>query len=134
MNDGDAAPGALALRISAFRVFVHDLAAARQFYAGALMLPLRSENVQQGWLVFDLGGPQLVVERIDPDAPEDEQVLAGRFTGLSLQVADIQAAHARLGAAGVYFSGAPERQAWGGWLATFEDPAGNSLQLVQHPP
>lgn len=34
-------------------------------------------------------------------------------------------------AKGVAFSGAPEPQAWGGTLATFMDPAGNRLQLVQ---
>lgn len=121
------------MKASAFRLFVHDLAAARQFYAQQLGLPLRAENIAQGWLTFDLGGLQLVVERVDPDAPEDEQVLAGRFTGLSLAVDDIQAAHAQLRSAGVHFTEAPERQAWGGWLATFEDPAGNALQIVQHP-
>ena len=31
------------------------------------------------------------------------------------------------------FDGAPEKQHWGGWLATFKDSAGNSLQLVQMP-
>ncbi len=31
------------------------------------------------------------------------------------------------------FSGAPEKQDWGGWLATFKNPAGNELQLVQLP-
>src|SRR5262249_3137215 len=38
---------------------------------------------------------------------------------LNLTVADIQAAHARLAAAGVAFSRAPEREEWGGWVATF---------------
>ncbi len=121
------------MKASAFRLFVHDLAAARQFYTQQLGLPLRAENMAQGWLAFEVGGPQLVVERVDPDAPEDEQVLVGRFTGLSLAVDDIQAACARMRAAGVHFNEAPERQAWGGWLATFEDPSGNSLQLVEHP-
>lgn len=55
----------------------------------------------------------------------------GRFTGLSFHVADIAASHAALLAMGVVFSGAPERQPWGGQLATFSDPDGNGLQLVQ---
>jgi predicted enzyme related to lactoylglutathione lyase len=33
----------------------------------------------------------------------------------------------------VRFSSAPEEQFWGGWLATFADPAGNAFQLVQYP-
>jgi len=52
---------------------------------------------------------------------------------LNLTVADIQAAHARLAAAGVAFSRAPEREEWGGWVATFADPDGNILQLMQLP-
>ena len=52
---------------------------------------------------------------------------------LNLTVADIQAAHTRLTAAGVVFSRAPEREEWGGWVATFADPDGNILQLMQLP-
>ena len=52
---------------------------------------------------------------------------------LNLTVADIQAAHARLAASGVVFSRAPEREEWGGWVATFTDPDGNILQLMQLP-
>jgi uncharacterized glyoxalase superfamily protein PhnB len=57
----------------------------------------------------------------------------GRFAGLSFPVEDIQYMHRQLSAVGVEFSGAPQQQYWGGWLATFKDPAGNSLQLVQQP-
>jgi predicted enzyme related to lactoylglutathione lyase len=52
---------------------------------------------------------------------------------LNLTVADIQAAHARLAADGVVFSRAPEREEWGGWVATFSDPDENILQLMQLP-
>ena len=83
--------------------------------------------------IFDCGGVRLVVEAVPADAPADEQALVGRFTGLSLAVGDIDAEHRRLAALGVRFTGAPERQFWGGWLATFCDPAGNELQLVQDP-
>jgi uncharacterized glyoxalase superfamily protein PhnB len=38
-----------------------------------------------------------------------------------------------LAAAGVEFSGEPEKQFWGGILATLRDPAGNELQIVQQP-
>lgn len=41
-----------------------------------------------GYCVFDAGNTQLVVESVPPDAPEEDQVLVGRFTGLSFAVAD----------------------------------------------
>lgn len=54
---------------------------------------------------IQLPGPELalIVESVPPDAPRDDQVLIGRFTG----------------------------QAWGGILATFRDPEGNEMQIFQ---
>jgi len=52
---------------------------------------------------------------------------------VNLAVADIHAAHARLAAAGVVFTRPPEREEWGGWVATLHDPDGNTLQLMQLP-
>lgn len=53
---------------------------------------------------------------------------------VNLAVADIHAAHERLSARGVVFSRPPERERWGGWVATFADPDGNTLQLLQQAP
>lgn len=121
------------MKLSALRLFVHRLDRAHDFYAHALGLPLKAAQPAQGWCVFALGDVDLVVEAVPPDADEDEQALVGRLTGLSFAVADIQAAQLDLTARGVPFVGPAERQAWGGWLATLEDPDGNQLQLVQHP-
>jgi predicted enzyme related to lactoylglutathione lyase len=119
--------------LSAARIFVHDLEHALAFYAGSLELPLVAGGPQAGYLVFGVGSCQLVVEAVPPDAPEDEQALVGRFTGLSFATPDIQAKFAHLVARGVHFSSAPELQVWGGFLATLRDPAGNESQLVQYP-
>lgn len=119
------------MKLSAIRLFVHELGAARRFYESTL--GLRTQHAAPGHCTFDLGGVTLVLESVAADAPEDEQALVGRFSGVSFAVADIQIAYRQLRAGGVFFSGAPERQAWGGWLATFEDPAGNQLQIVQNP-
>ena len=121
------------MKLSAARVFVRDLAPSLQFYAGLLGLPLKAGGAGQGFLVLDLGGVDLVVESVPLDAPADEQILVGRFTGLSFAVQDMLASHAQLSAVGVRFTGAPELQAWGGILATFSDPEGNEMQLVQLP-
>jgi predicted enzyme related to lactoylglutathione lyase len=121
------------MRFSAIRVFVRDLAPAKSFYADVLGLRLTHENAEHGYLTFDIDGIDLVVETVGTDAPPDEKALVGRFTGVSFAVKDIGIEYARMAAMGVAFPGLPEKQAWGGWLATFRDPSGNELQLAQYP-
>lgn len=121
------------MRLAAVRVQVHGLDRALDFYGRQLGLPLKVDGRPLGWCVFALGEVDLVIESVASDAPEDEQALVGRPTGLSLAVTDIQAEQDRLAARGVPFVGQPELQAWGGWLTSFEDVDGNQLQLVQYP-
>jgi catechol 2,3-dioxygenase-like lactoylglutathione lyase family enzyme len=52
---------------------------------------------------------------------------------VNFAVGDIHAEHARLLAAGVPFLRPPEPEEWGGLVATFADPDGNTLQLLQLP-
>jgi predicted enzyme related to lactoylglutathione lyase len=115
------------------RVFVNDLDAARRFYASQLGLSLKADGSAYGYCVFQAGPTELVVEAVAADAPEEELALVGRFTGLSFTVANVAEQHAQLSALGVPFTGAPERQTWGGVLATLQDPCGNELQIVQPP-
>ncbi len=117
--------------LAAARIFVYDLRAAHAFYTGKLGLRLLAGDDRLGYLVYDAGSTQLIVEAVAPDASEDEHVLVGRFTGLSFYVADIAAAYNDLLALGVHFSGRPRFQEWGGILATFVDPADNQFNLVQ---
>ena len=121
------------MKLTYARVFVRDLEAAQRFYRDVLGLALRGGAPSRGYCVFDSGGAQLVVESVGDDAPADEQVLVGRHTGLSFEVNDIAAAYQQLQARQVRFTGAPEKQEWGGILATFADSSGNELQLVQSP-
>jgi predicted enzyme related to lactoylglutathione lyase len=121
------------MKLNAARLFVRDLAKAKQFYAHVLQLPVKADGEQYGYVVFSTGTVDLVVESVPQDAPADERMLVGRFSGLSFAVDDIHAAYQRLGAAHVQFTGMPEEQVWGGWLATFCDSDGNQLQLVQLP-
>jgi predicted enzyme related to lactoylglutathione lyase len=119
------------MNLSAVRVFVKDVGEAKAFYAERLGFKVTLWDLDNGVCIFDAGAVQLIVEAVPEGAPADEQVLVGRFTGLSFAVDDIAAKHHDLFASGVEFSGAPEQQYWGGWLATLKDPAGNELQLVQ---
>ena len=121
------------MNLSTARIFVRDIAEAERFYASSLGLELKAGNTEHGYCVFKAGNVELVVERVATDAPQEDQVLVGRFTGLSFTVANIHDKHAELEAAGVEFTGKPEKQFWGGTLATLRDPAGNELQIVQPP-
>ena len=50
-----------------------------------------------------------------------------------LGVTDIHREHQRLSERGVQFIREPEKESWGGWVATLLDPDGNVLQLLQQP-
>jgi predicted enzyme related to lactoylglutathione lyase len=120
------------MNLGAARVFVRDIAEAKVFYTQRLGLTVEAADEEHGFCMFDTGATKLIIEAVGSEDPESHE-LVGRFTGLSFPVEDIQSKHRQLSAAGVEFSGAPERQYWGGWLATFQDPSGNGLQLVQQP-
>ena len=115
------------------RLFVSNLEDARDFYTGHLGLELIADGSRLGYCVFAAGPVSLVVERVDPGDPDEDQVLVGRFSGLSFAVDDIAKTHRELIDKGVVFTEEPERQPWGGIVATFRDPSGNRLQLAQHP-
>lgn len=120
------------MNLNTARVFVRDINVAKDFYSRLLGLPLQHDGTEYGYCVFRPGAATLVVEAVPLDAPEDEQVLVGRFTGLSFQVANAQESYALLSAKGVEFTGTPEAQAWGGVLATLRDPSGNQVQICQY--
>ncbi|WP_299843219.1 VOC family protein [uncultured Roseovarius sp.] len=111
------------MKIHSARIFVTNMNAARAFYADILDLPVAFERDDA--IGFDLG-ISLIIELVD----QDHRILAGRFTGLSLDCTDIHKEYDRLRSLGVTFSGPPEKQSWGGKLAHFDDPSGNTLTLV----
>ena len=120
------------MQLSAVRIGVRDLREAREFYSSVLGLELMHDGIQHGYLIFDSRGIRIILDSVPADAPDDEQAFVGRFTGVSFEVEDISAQFRRLVAGGVHFVQAPEKQFWGGTLATFEDPSSNQLQLVQY--
>jgi predicted enzyme related to lactoylglutathione lyase len=118
--------------LSAVRLFVRNLPEAVAFYTTNFAWPVIADGTRHGYFVFDVGGINLVLETVALDAPEDEQVLVGRFTGISFSVDDIAIGYARMRANGVVFTGEPEKQFWGGIVATFSDTAGNEAQIVEY--
>ena len=111
-----------------------DLEKMFRFYNDVLQLPLHSRH--SDFIAFELGraGPGGDV------AMRFNIGLHGRVSRASkdpyrfmphLGVTDIHAVAARLSEAGVEFIRQPEQESWGGWVATFRDPDGNTLQLLQ---
>ena len=113
------------MKIYSVRVWVDDMAAAKRFYGETLGLTAKWD--METAVGYDLG-TDLIVEGDDGG---EEPSLVGRFVGASIQVEDIQATYEALTAKGVAFLGPPEKMVWGGALAHFKDPAGNTLTLLQ---
>lgn len=108
-----------------------DWEPAAAFYRDSLELTETYLDTAHGVAVFDCGGNvTLGVEQVDPEDKEDGEMVA-RFTGISFRVGDIASVYDRLSRRGVAFARPPELMAWGGKLAHFRDPSGNSL--VQEP-
>lgn len=102
--------------------------AMRDFYRETLGLTPRS--VKPRFINFEWGAFRLSVTVHDDVREANEDPLR---IMLNLDATDIAAVHARLLAAGVEFSRPPEPEPWGGMIATFQDPDGNTLQLMQLP-
>lgn len=94
------------------------------------VLGLQPRNVKERLANFEWGGFRLSIGLHDDvkDGNRDPLRIMVNF-----DVEDIFAVHRRLVDAGVTFSREPEQEPWGGWVATFQDPDGNTLQLLQLP-
>ena len=102
--------------------------AMARFYRDQLGLTPRTSRPD--FINFDWGGVRLSVsvhDRVSGGSRDPFRIM------VNLVVDDIAAAHARLASAGVSFSRAPEVEDWGGQVATFSDPDGNVVQLMQLP-
>jgi len=98
------------------------------FYRDRLGLSPRTSRPD--FINFDWGGVRLSVsvhDRVRGASREPFRIM------VNLAVDDIGAVHARLAAAGVDFVRAPEKEDWGGRVASFHDPDGNLIQLMQLP-
>jgi predicted enzyme related to lactoylglutathione lyase len=99
------------------------------FYREVLALPVHS--LRPHFAAFQLGPARLSVglhDRVRGQATDPYRIM------VHLGVTDIHAEHARLAGAGLGFIRPPEQEEWGGWVATFRDPDGNILQLLQVKP
>ena len=109
-------------------VWTGDLDRLAAFYRDTL--ELTPHSVRPDFVAFRWGDMRLSVgahSGVDGDTREPHRIM------INLATSNIQAAYDRLTARGVRFVRPPEREHWGGWVATFQDPDGNTLQLLQQP-
>ena len=103
-----------------------DLEKMFHFYNDVLQLPLHSRHPD--FIAFELGEVRFNIGLHDRVAGQSRDPYRSMP---HLGVDDIHAVAARLVEAGVEFIRNPEQESWGGWVATFQDPDGNTLQLLQ---
>ncbi len=113
------------VHLSYVNIFVRDLSRAVRFYDETLGFEVLFEDADFGYASFQTGAVRLAV------AVTDDEALVGRHTGIGFAVDDLIAAHQALAGKGVEFSSRPQRQPWGGFMAMFLDPDGNSFYLDQ---
>lgn len=112
--------------INGVLIWTADLPRLVAFYRDVLGLEARS--VRERIANFAWGDFRLTLavhSEVSGQAKDPLRVM------INFSIDDIDAAYQRLSANGVLFSRPPEQEPWGGWVATFTDPDGNTLQLLQ---
>ncbi len=101
----------------------------RAFYRDIVQLPPEEE---MGPGSFKIGATDMlfIVDHSQVSGPTKE----GARAMIDLHVEDIDAEHDRLKAAGVKFTREKGVEFWGGVISTFNDPDGNTIQLMQYKP
>lgn len=104
--------------------------AMREFYVETLGLRPRSDRTH--FVNFQLANLQLGAARLTVAVHEKVEGISKDplRTMVNLAVVDIDLAHQRLLAAGVPCLRAPSEEHWGGRVATYSDPDGNTIQLM----
>lgn len=114
-------------RLAYVNVTVSDVDRSVAFFRDTVGLPLDFADAQFGYASFATPGARFAVVQ----SPEGEA--EGRHTGVGFVVDDLDAAHAALAEKGVVFTRPPTREPWGGYMAIFADPDGNTYYLDQVP-
>ena len=108
-------------------IFTDDLERLAAFYQDALGLTPHSRHDRS--VAFRWGDVRLTLSLHDQVAGSSREPYR---IMLNLHATDIHGTYARLSARGVAFIRPPELEPWGGWIATFRDPDGNLLQLLEY--
>ena len=109
-------------------IWTEDLDRLFAFYRDTLQLTPHS--IRPHFIAFRWGDMRLSLgkhARVSGPSRDPYRIM------INLGVDDIHRVYAALCAKGVAFLKPPTQEEWGGWVATFFDPDGNILQLLQQP-
>ena len=114
------------MKLNTIRIPCTSLKESEVFYTEHLGLLKLFGSEAEGFIGYKLDNVQVIIE------PEEKgEFESGRYLGFSLEVEDINAFYARLKQEGVEFTGAPEKQFWGGIMTHIVDPNKNTFSIVQ---
>ena len=110
-------------------IWTDNLPRLRRFYCDTLGLKPHSDrdyfvSFKWGGLRFSIGSH----DRVHGRARDPYRVM------VNFDVDDIHVFHDAVAAKGVDFLRVPEKEHWGGWVASFQDPDGNIIQVLEQPP
>jgi len=114
--------------IAGIIIWTEDMGRLVSFYRDTL--ELEPHSIHPDFVAFRFGETRLSIgkhSKIVGDAKDPYRIM------VNLETNDIKASHHRLRGRGVPFLRSPDQEEWGGWVATFEDPDGNILQLLEQP-
>ena len=118
--------------LSGIIVWTDNLERLKQFYEQALGLTphsIREDFIAYKWnskkeeIRFSIG----LHSRVNGQSKDPFRTM------INFNVTDINKVRSKLKAHGTKFIREPELEHWGGLVATFEDPAGNIIQMLQQP-
>ncbi len=115
--------------LSGVIIWTGDLPSLRRFYCDTLGLTPHSNRPH--FVSFKWGGLRFAIgshDEVRGKAKDRYRVM------INFDVERIHEFHAEMTARGVRFIRPPEREHWGGWVASFEDPDGNIIQALEQPP
>ncbi|MFN4010621.1 MAG: VOC family protein [Pannonibacter sp.] len=125
-------------RLSLITLAVEDLAVSRRFFEAGLGWTASSES-QEGIAFYQLPGLALALYPRTALAKDiGQEIPAGAHSGVTLawngaSEAEVDAAYARVLAAGASVVVAPEKVFWGGYSSYVRTPDGHLLELAFNP-
>lgn len=113
--------------ISYITIEVSNLEKSISFFRDKIGLSLAYTSEEFGYASFESGSFSLGLV-------QNEQAEGNRHTGLGFAVDSLDDAYDDMSAGGVEFTQPPTQEDWGGYMAIFKDPDGNTYYLDQIDP
>ena len=114
-------------------VYITSLSESIKFFEDKIGLELEFQDEEFGYASFACGPIRMGIAAI----PSSEQVkeelinMVGRQTGIWFCTDDLETTYKELIKNGVEFTMTPTHEPWGGFMAMFKDPDGNTFYLDQ---